>query len=201
MKIIRKVLGELDTNCYILLDETTREAAVVDPADGAPALRAALEAEGAALRYILLTHGHRDHTLAAPALHALYPDAAAYIHPADKNGAGIYHYPPAELIPGLRYYDDGDALPLGTLTVEVLHTPGHTGGSVCLQCGDALFTGDTLFAGSIGRLDLPGATPEKMPRSLKRLAALDGDRDVYPGHMETTTLARERQGNPYLRML
>ena len=201
MKIIRKVLGELETNCYLLLDETTREAAVIDPADGAETLRDALRDEGATLRYILLTHGHRDHTLAAPKLHALFPDAAVYIHPADKNGAGIYRYPPAELIPDIRYYDDGDTLPLGTLTVEVLHTPGHTGGSVCLRCGEALFTGDTLFAGSIGRLDLPGATPETMPRSLARLAALDGDRDVYPGHMEPTTLARERQWNPYLRML
>ena len=96
MKIIHRVLGELETNCYILIDETTNEAAVIDPADGAEVIRATLEGEGVTLRYILLTHGHRDHTLAAPALHRMFPDAAVYIHPEDKDGAGIYHYPPAE---------------------------------------------------------------------------------------------------------
>lgn len=201
MKIIHFVLGELATNCYILLDEETMEAAVIDPADEAETLRDALTDAGATLRYILLTHGHRDHTLAAPKLHALFPDAAVYIHGADKDGAGIYHYPPAELIPDIRYYGDGDTLPLGGHTIEVLHTPGHTGGSVCLRCGSALFTGDTLFAGSMGRIDLPGAQPEKMMGSLSRLAKLEGDYDVYPGHMETTTLARERQCNLYLRAL
>jgi len=202
MKIIRKVLGELETNCYILLDEGTKEAAVIDPADEAETLRQAVEAEGAALRYILLTHGHRDHTLAAPALHRMFPDAAVYIHPADKGAVGFFRYPMEELIgEALRFYGDGDTLPLGTLRIEVLATPGHTGGSVCLRVGDALFTGDTLFAGSMGRIDLPGAQPEQMMPSLARLAQLPGDYDVYPGHMETTTMARERRYNPYLRML
>ncbi len=201
MKIIHRVLGELETNCYVLIDETTNEAAVIDPADGAEVIRATLEGEGVTLRDILLTHGHRDHTLAAPALHRMFPDAAVYIHPEDKNGAGIYHYPPAELIPEIRYYEDGDVLTLGTLRIEVIHTPGHTGGSVCLKCGTALFTGDTLFCGSMGRIDLPGAQPEKMMASLARLKALPGDYDVYPGHMEETTLERERRTNLYLRML
>ncbi len=202
MKVIRKILGELETNCYILFDEETREAAVIDPADEAETLRGELEGLGAALRYILLTHGHRDHTLAAPRLHELFPEAAVYIHPADKGVVGIYHYPMEELIgPELKLYDEGDTLPLGGLTVEVLHTPGHTGGSVCLKCGMALFTGDTLFAGSMGRVDLPGAQPDRMMASLKKLKELPGDYDVYPGHMETTTLARERQYNLYLKML
>ena len=105
------------------------------------------------------------------------------------------------MIPEIRYYEDGDVLTLGTLRIEVLHTPGHTGGSVCLKCGTALFTGDTLFCGSMGRIDLPGAQPEKMMASLARLKALPGDYDVYPGHMEETTLERERRTNLYLRML
>ena len=201
MKIIRRVLGELATNCYLLIDGESREAAVIDPADDAELLKKLIEDEGAALRYILLTHGHRDHTLAAPALHALFPDAAVYIHSFDKGATGLYRYPMEELIEGLRFYEDGDALPLGALRIEVLHTPGHTAGSVCLRVGNALFTGDTLFAGSVGRVDLPGAQPEHMLSSLARLAALDGDYDVYPGHMETSTLAEERQGNPYLRAL
>ena len=202
MKIIPLTLGELETNCYILVDEETMEAAVIDPADEAETIRDAVENLGATLRYILLTHGHRDHTLAAPALHEMFPDAAVYIHELDKGYVGIYRYPMDELIgDALKFYDEGDKLPLGTLTVEVLLTPGHTGGSVCLKCGKALFTGDTLFAGSMGRIDLPGAQPEKMMSSLARLKKLDGDYDVYPGHMGASTLERERQYNLYLRML
>lgn len=206
MKIQRYVLGELATNCYLLIDEESGEAAVIDPADGADTLRRAVEDAGASLRYILLTHGHRDHTLAAPRLHELFPDAEVYIHAADKGSVGTYSYPMDEQIGGaLKLYGEGDALPLGGLTVEVLHTPGHTGGSVCLRCvqgGDrALFTGDTLFAGSMGRIDLPGAQPERMFPSLARLKKLDGDYDVLPGHGETSTLARERQYNLYLRAL
>lgn len=202
MKIIHNVLGELETNCYLLIDEETMEAAVIDPADEAETIRDAIEGAGATLRYILLTHGHRDHTLAAPRLHELYPDAAVYIHPDDKGQVGIYRYPMEELIgDDLKFYDDGDTLPLGSLTIEVILTPGHTGGSVCLKCGNALFTGDTLFAGSMGRIDLPGARPDKMMGSLSRLKKLDGDYDVYPGHMEPTTLEHERNYNLYLRML
>ncbi|MCR5826409.1 MAG: MBL fold metallo-hydrolase [Oscillospiraceae bacterium] len=201
MKILQRTLGELATNCYILIDEDSRDAAVIDPADGAELLAQLLEDEGAQLRYILLTHGHRDHTLAAPALHKRFPDAAVYIHPLDKGQVGIYRYPMEELIDELHFYGEGDTLPLGGETIEVLHTPGHTGGSVCLRVGTALFTGDTLFCGSMGRIDLPGAQPEKMMSSLARLARLDGDYDVYPGHMETTTMARERQYNLYVKML
>lgn len=202
MKIIHRILGELETNCYLLIDEDTKEAAVIDPADSAELLQKTMEEAGVTLRYILLTHGHRDHTLAAPKLHELFPEAEVYIHPMDKGQVGIYRYAMEELIgEDLRFYEEGDTLPLGSLTIDVLHTPGHTGGSVCLRCGRALFTGDTLFAGSMGRVDLPGAQPERMMSSLSRLKNLDGDYDVYPGHMETSTLNRERQYNLYLKML
>ena len=214
MKIQRYVLGELATNCYLLIDEASGEAAIVDPADEAERLQHAVEDAGVTLRYILLTHGHRDHTLAAPRLHELFPDAEVYIHAADKGSVGMYSHPMDELIgDALKFYGEGDTLPLGGLTLEVLHTPGHTGGSVCLKCvqGDsrapltsgsrALFTGDTLFAGSMGRVDLPGAQPERMFSSLGRLARMEGEYDVLPGHGETSTLSHERQYNLYLRML
>ncbi len=199
MKIISAVLGELQTNCYLLFDEQSGLAAVIDPADNEEVIGELLAREGATLAYILLTHGHRDHTLAAPGLHRMFPEAKVYIHPDDKMGAGIYHFPPCELIPEILYYREGDVLPLGALRIEVLETPGHTAGSVTLRCGNALFTGDTLFAGSCGRIDLPGAVPQLMLPSLRRLALLEGDYDVYPGHMEETTLARERRVNPYIR--
>lgn len=199
MKVITTVVGELGTNCYLLIDEATREAALIDPADSPDELSALIEREGVTLRYILLTHGHRDHTLAAPAMHKRYPAAAVYIHRLDANGSGIYRYPLEGVIDGLNYYDEGDTLPLGSLTISVLYTPGHTAGSVTLKVGDALFVGDTLFAGSCGRTDLPGGDPMEMLASLRRLGRLEGDYTVYPGHMDSTTLAREKQYNPFIR--
>ena len=202
MIVKRYVLGELATNTYLLIDEKTKEAAVIDPADEAELLRHEIESEGVTLRYILLTHGHRDHTLAAPRMHELYPEALVYIHEKDKGQVGIYHYTMEEQIGAdLRFYRDGDTLELGSLTIEVIETPGHTGGCVCLKCGDTLFTGDTLFAGSMGRIDLPGAQPDKMMSSLRRLADLPGDYKVCPGHMGTSTLEQERRTNMYLKML
>ena len=103
------------------------------------------------------------------------------------------------VIDSLNYYDEGDTLPLGSLTISVLYTPGHTAGSVTLKVGDALFVGDTLFAGSCGRTDLPGGDPMEMLASLRRLGRLEGDYTVYPGHMDSTTLAREKQYNPFIR--
>ncbi len=133
-------------------------------------------------------------------MHARYPGAAVYIHRLDADGSGIYHYPLEGVIDGLNYYDEGDTLPLGSLTVAVLYTPGHTAGGVTLKIGDALFVGDTLFAGSMGRTDLPGGDMQEELASLRRIASLEGDYAVYPGHMDATTLAREKQFNPYLRM-
>ena len=103
MKVITTVVGELGTNCYLLIDEATREAALIDPADSPDELSALIEREGVTLRYILLTHGHRDHTLAVPALKKALPDVPVYIGEADAHSTGIYHYPMAELIPDLKY--------------------------------------------------------------------------------------------------
>lgn len=103
------------------------------------------------------------------------------------------------VIDSLNYYDEGDTLPLGSLTISVLYTPATPPGSVTLKVGDALFVGDTLFAGSCGRTDLPGGDPMEMLASLRRLGRLEGDYTVYPGHMDSTTLAREKQYNPFIR--
>lgn len=200
MKVITTVVGELGTNCYLFFDETSRLAALVDPADSPDELAAIIARENVQLRYILLTHGHRDHTFAVPAMHERFPEAKVYIHRLDAGGSGIYHYPLEGVIDGLNYYDEGDRLPLDPLTIEVMHTPGHTAGGVTLKVGDALFVGDTLFAGSFGRTDLPGGDTSEMFASLRRLGRLEGDYTVYPGHMDRTTLAREKQFNPYLRM-
>ena len=149
MKVITTVVGSLQTNCYLLIDEETKCAALIDPGDEAEKLLALVEREGVTLQYILLTHGHRDHTLAVPALKKALPDVPVYIGEADAHSTGIYHYPMADLVPDLKFYGEGDTLPLGTLTIKVLATPGHTLGGVTLLVGDAMFPGDTLFAGSM----------------------------------------------------
>ena len=115
------------------------------------------------------------------------------------RSAGSRLFPLAGQVDGLLFYGEGDTLPLGTLTIEVLHTPGHSPGSVTLKAGDALFTGDTLFAGDCGRTDLRGGSWEEILASLGRLGRLEGNFHVLPGHMDTSDLDTERQVNPYLR--
>lgn len=199
MKVKVLCVGPIGTNCYILEDEETRLAAVIDPGDEADKILKALREDGVTVEYILLTHGHYDHTTAVPDLHKALPQAKIYIHRADANGAGNQLFPLAGQVEGLRYYDEGDELKLGTLTIQVLHTPGHSKGSVTLKVADVLFCGDTLFAGSCGRTDFAGGSYAEIMDSLKRLGELEGDFYVCPGHDITSTLERERRSNPFLR--
>lgn len=192
-------VGPIGTNCYILEDEAAKLAAVIDPGDEAEKILSVLKEDGVETRYILLTHGHYDHTTGAPDLHRALPEAKVYIHRADAQGAGSRLFPLAGEIADLHFYDEGDTLPLGGLTIHVLHTPGHSKGGVTLQVGDVLFCGDTLFAGSCGRTDLNGGSYEEIMQSLKRLGQLPGDWHVCPGHDVTSTLERERKTNPFLR--
>ncbi len=198
MKVRMMQVGPIGTNCYIL--EEDKKIAVIDPGDEAERILSVLEELDGQAEYILLTHGHYDHTTGVPALHAALPEAKIYIHRADADGAGNTVFPLAGQVKDLLFYDEGDALLLGGLTFEVLHTPGHSKGSVTLKVGDVLFTGDTLFAGSMGRADLPGGSEEEIMASLKRLGELEGSFHVCPGHMGTSELDRERKMNPYLRM-
>lgn len=198
MKVKLLRVGPIGTNCYILEDDQTNLAAVIDPGDEPELIQEALEKEGVEVRYLLLTHGHYDHTTAVPALHRVYPQADIYIHQADANGAGSTLFPLAGEVDDLKLYDEGDVIRLGDHEIQVLHTPGHSPGSVTLKVEDVLFTGDTLFAGSCGRTDLRGGSYEQIMQSLKRLAELKGDFHVCPGHEATSTLERERRSNPFL---
>ena len=192
-------VGPIGTNCYLLEDEKAHVAAVIDPGDEAGRILQVIKDDGVDVKYILLTHGHYDHTTAVPELHQALPQAEIYIHKADANGAGSRLFPLAGQIPDLKFYDEGDALTLGELTIQVLHTPGHSKGSVTLKVGDVLFCGDTLFAGSCGRTDLAGGSYDEIMASLKKLGQLPGDCHVCPGHDVTSTLERERRSNPFLR--
>lgn len=197
MKVKMMQVGPIGTNCYLLEDESTRQAAVIDPGGDAPRLLAALK--GLDVRRILLTHGHYDHTGAAAELASALPQAEVYIHERDYRDVDPGLFPLRTQLSAVNFYGEGDRLPLGELTLEVLHTPGHSQGSVTLRCGDVLFCGDTLFAGSCGRTDFPGGDTAKILASLRRLGELEGNLQVLPGHMESSTLDRERQVNPYLR--
>lgn len=194
MKIYTLILGELPTNCYLVSDEEG-SAAVIDPAAAPERILQTARENGLNIRAILLTHGHFDHVGAVKAL-AQAVGCPVWMH---ENELTLPEY----LTDGPLYYTDsygeGDTVTVGKLTFTLLHTPGHTPGSVCLRCENSLFTGDTLFAGSCGRTDLSGGSGVQICRSLRRLAAISDDLAVYPGHGEATTLAREREENPYLR--
>ena len=188
-------LGAYQTNCYIIHDEKSTSCCVVDPGYEADTILDKLTELGLSLEAILLTHGHFDHVGAVAGLTQALR-CPVWMH---ENELTLPEY----LTDGPLYYTDGygegDTVTVGGLQFTVLHTPGHTPGSVCLRCGDALFSGDTLFAGSCGRTDFSGGSGSEMCRSLRRLAQLPGDLAVYPGHGEATTLAREKRENPYLR--
>lgn len=195
LKIHILPLGDYMTNCYIIHNEGAAECCVIDPGYDAGDILDVLDRKGLQLQAVLLTHGHFDHVGAVKEL-AAETGCQVYLHELELTmppmiTAGKLHY--------THTYGEGDRLNLAGLTIEVLHTPGHTPGSVCLKVEDALFSGDTLFAMSCGRTDLPGGSWKTIRDSLKRLSALKDDLRVYPGHGESTTLAMEKRYNPYMQ--
>ena len=192
MKITTLPLGMLQTNCYIV--EQGDRCLVIDPGAEAQKVLELLEGRGLTLEAILLTHGHFDHVGAVKPL-AADTDCRVFLCDRELSLPGAMTNGP------LYYtdtYDEGDTLTLAGMTFAVLHTPGHTPGSVCLLFGDTLFSGDTLFAGSCGRTDFPGSNPADMRLSLTRLAGLDDQITILPGHGESSTIAQEKRYNPYL---
>lgn len=203
-------VGALACNCTILADETTAEAIVVDGGDGVDEVVERLRRHGWQAKYLIHTHAHIDHVGDMGRLREL-TGAPALLHAADlplyrtlpmqARWIGLGHAPPVIETDGeLR---DGDLLTLGNLRCRVLHTPGHTPGSVCFETSDgtktALLTGDTLFAGSIGRWDLGGTSMEDIVNSIRtKLLSYDDGTPVVPGHGPFTTIGVERSSNPYL---
>ena len=196
-------VGAYETNCYIVADEATLDCAVIDPGSDAAAILDYLEETRLRCRFVLLTHGHFDHTGAVGDVLA-DTEALLMMHKADVGisvGGDYYRFVPPE---GTTYYKDGDVVCIGSISFTVIETPGHTPGSVTLQCAEAgsgetvYFTGDTLFRDSCGRTDFPGSSTEDILRSLKRLAGLPGDGEVYPGHGFSSTLSRERSVNYFM---
>ena len=195
-------VGELRANCVILCDGNGH-AAVVDPGGEASRILEKVCAMGATVDAILLTHAHFDHLLGVRDLQAatgaplfVHEDDAAALSDASLNLMSMVCTPYA--LSADRLLKDGDAVSVGTDTWTVLHTPGHTRGSVCYYGDGVLVSGDTLFAGSMGRTDLPGGSTTQMVQSLRRLSALPEDVRVIAGHGEETTIGFERRHNPFL---
>ena len=191
-------VGQLETNCYVVTDENSLRCAVIDPGDESNTILDYLEEHRLKCEVILLTHSHFDHVGAVDAV-AEETGAAVCMNRRDDTGGEDLHRP-YSLPENGRYIDEGDVVEVGALRFEVLATPGHTPGGLCFRCGEALFTGDTLFRGSCGRTDLPGGDMDEELRSLKKLCELPGDYEVYPGHMDPSSLSRERALNYYCRM-
>ena len=204
MKLAQVSVGMLATNCYLVADDAGR-CAVIDPGSGTEKILKAAEEHGFQIEAILLTHGHFDHVMAAPGVQRA-TDAKLYIHKNDEPdlapevaGHRGYLREPYVMPRVDGYLEEGQILKLGSLDIKVLHTPGHTAGCCTFLCGDAMFSGDTLFQECCGRTDLETGSLEEILKSLKRLAQLEGNFRVLPGHEGFSSLDYERQYNPYIR--
>ncbi len=201
MKIQTMPLGMFGANCYLLTD-SQNNLVLIDPADSKPILKQ-MEKEGLTLKAILLTHGHFDHIWGVKALQEK-TGCDVICHEADLEllhapslaaGAfGLLSCPPCDANIVVK---DGDSYTAGEMWFDFLHTPGHSKGSIVIVTQDILFTGDTVFAGSVGRTDLYGGDSAVLIESIKKIAALNDDKAVYPGHGKATTLENERRCNPY----
>lgn len=210
MNIISMTLGALATSSYIIASKSGK-AAVVDPADNAEYILGVLKRENLTLSEILLTHGHFDHTGAAADLKEM-TGAKVYIHIFDECMLDDKVKNVAYLLPGYNYkpftadvlLNDGDSFSIDELEFKVMSTPGHTAGSILYFVKDkdsgeeVIFAGDTIFEGSAGRTDFYSGSPTQQIESLKKLAALEKDYVIYPGHGESTTLKQEKRYNMYL---
>lgn len=202
LKIDVLPLGDYQTNCYIVREENSQSCAVIDPGFEPERVLQFLQEKGLQVDAVLLTHGHFDHVGAVEKIVAA-TGCALWMSQSDwsqeNTPQNLFFYPLANCdFTQVSFCEEGEQIKAGGTVFTVLETPGHTWGSVCYLCEDAIFSGDTLFAGSCGRTDLPGGDWNTIRQSLERLAALEGNDTVYPGHGESTTLELERRTNPYM---
>jgi glyoxylase-like metal-dependent hydrolase (beta-lactamase superfamily II) len=205
--LVRKlIVGDLQTNCYILGDEKTKEGVVIDPGGDPEDIEKVIQKESLNIKYIILTHGHADHIAALTELKKK-TNALILIHPADSDMLvdPIYNlssFTGEDLIcpKADRFIEDGDKIKVGAMELEVLHTPGHSPGGISLFGDKMIFTGDALFCGGIGRADFPGASHPQLLNSIKnKILSKPDDTVVYPGHGPETTIGEEKRNNPWIR--
>ncbi|NLY88607.1 MAG: MBL fold metallo-hydrolase [Firmicutes bacterium] len=204
MRLEAFVLGEMAVNSYLLWDEGTKEAVCIDPGRPAAEVVKAIEREGLRLAKILLTHGHADHiggveevknaTGASVSAHSAAAPMLANpaLNLSELFGERLVVYPDILLA-------DGDIISIGSVLLKVRHTPGHSPGGICLLGPGVVFTGDLIFAGSVGRTDLPGGDLKTLAQSVKKVMQLPDETKLLPGHGPATTVGRERLTNPFLK--
>lgn len=205
MKIYKYSVGVMGTNSYLVIDEKSAQGALIDPGDNAQKLIKAIKDKNCILKYVILTHVHFDHILALNEVIA-NTGASLLVHKddadalKDENVNLLNRFSSLKIVfpePD-RLLSDSDLITLGSEDIKVLHTPGHTKGSICLICGDDIISGDTLFRESIGRYDFPGGDFDTIMASLKRITSLNLSGRIYPGHGMSTTLEHELNFNTYL---
>ena len=212
MKISTFILGEMHTNCYFIIDEETNKAVIVDPAAELDRLLRIIKERNLSVEFILLTHAHFDHMMALDGLREAV-NAPLYVHEFDAEAVTDPKLSYMEQFAGIntgfksaeRLLSDGDVLRFGNVEIKVMHTPGHTMGSVCYFIEDNIITGDTLFKGDIGRDDLYGGDEMQFNNSIKKLKSLENDKSlysdykIYPGHGSSSRLSYEKENNIYLK--
>ncbi|MDR3071806.1 MAG: MBL fold metallo-hydrolase [Endomicrobium sp.] len=205
---VKKILsGALDTNCYVVYDPENLHAAIVDPGEDGVKVISEIEREKFKPEILINTHGHYDHILSDDEVRsrfkiplAVHKDEVSMLFDAYKNGSSLFSNVGAKIVknPDMLLEDD-QKVNLSFTSFKIMHTPGHTKGGICLLFDDFLITGDTLFAGTIGRTDLYGGDDEKMRESLSELKKLEASLIIYPGHGSRTTLSNELRHNQYLK--
>jgi glyoxylase-like metal-dependent hydrolase (beta-lactamase superfamily II) len=209
MEIERLILGAYETNCYVLRSRAAKDCLVIDPGTGAGRLLDFLEGGELNPVAVILTHGHIDHIGGVSELRDNYPDIKVYIHKLDARMLEDMHSNLSAMM-GETFstkaadftLEDGSVVEQAGIRLEVLHTPGHTPGGICLYSKNdgVVFTDDTLFADSVGRTDFPGGSMEKLLKSVRgKLFMLPDDTVVYPGHGPSTTIAQEKAHNQFFQ--
>ena len=204
-KVEERFMGE---NTYILGDEKTKKCAVIDPGGSVIDIFNIIKQHDLTVEYILLTHGHADHIGYVPQVKektdakvVAYKDEKEILMDKKKNlSSMIFSVPELEIDADL-YVEEGDILEIGSLKLKFIHTPGHTKGGMCIKVGENIFTGDTLFAGGIGRTDFYSGDYKQIMKSLKKLSKYDDNAVVYPGHGPSSTIGVEKRVNPYMQQI
>ncbi|NOZ68356.1 MAG: MBL fold metallo-hydrolase [Deferribacteres bacterium] len=207
MIIKRLVVGPLDTNAYLIGDEATRQAVVVDPGDEPERILDLIKDSGMEVNAIICTHAHFDHIGAAGDIKNA-TGARILLHRDDlenyelvRDQAAIWGYDIDELPPPDGFIEEGNNIQVGNLSFRVMHTPGHSPGGICLYGEGIIITGDTIFKGSVGRTDFPGGSVERLRESFKRIIALPDETAILSGHGPETTVGTEKRENFFVREL